>query len=131
MPHRCVRCSRIIPAGSQELLSGCANCKGRFFFYIREEQLEKIKMNQSIELNIPDDKKKEIEMEIREISGIIDEETPVILDLESIRVLGDGKFEIDVVNLFNKKRPIIYKVEEGKYLIDLANTLSKSIKKKE
>ncbi|MBM3247734.1 hypothetical protein FJZ17_04330, partial [Candidatus Pacearchaeota archaeon] len=45
------------------------------------------------------------------------------LDLESIRVLGPGKFEIDVVNLFSKKRPLIYKLEEGKYIIDLASTL--------
>jgi len=25
--------------------------------------------------------------------------------------------------LFNKKRPLIYKLEEGKYIIDLASTL--------
>ena len=37
-------------------------------------------------------------------------------------------FEIDVVNLFNKKRPLIYKIEEGKYLIDLATTLNNSVK---
>ena len=48
-------------------------------------------------------KKKSIELDIREIVGITDEEEPVILDLESIRAVGDGKFEIDVVNLFNKK----------------------------
>jgi len=43
--------------------------------------------------------------------------------LESIRVLGPGKYELDVVNLFNKKRPLIYKLEEGKYIVDLASTL--------
>ena len=60
--------------------------------------------------------------------GITDEDVPVILDLESIRAVGEGKFEIDVVNLFNRKRPIIYKMEEGKYIIDLAPTLDKSVK---
>ena len=69
-----------------------------------------------------------MEFDIREMVGITDEETPVILDLESIRAIGEGKFEIDVVNLFNKKRPLIYKIEEGKYLIDLATTLNRSIK---
>jgi len=53
-------------------------------------------------------------------------EIPVILDLESIRVLKPGKFEIDVVNLFSRKRPLIYKLEEGKYIIDLASTLKVS-----
>lgn len=55
--------------------------------------------------------------------GAEKEEMPVILDLESIRVVKPGKFEIDVVNLFSKKRPLIYKLEEGKYIIDLASTL--------
>jgi len=32
------------------------------------------------------------------------------------------------VNLFRKDRPLIYKLEEGKYIIDLASTLGKSLK---
>lgn len=62
------------------------------------------------------------------MAGITDEETPVILDLESVRILGDGKFEIDLVNVFDKKRPLVYKLEEGKYIIDLSSTLKKSVK---
>ncbi|MBI2004178.1 hypothetical protein HYS72_01810 [Candidatus Pacearchaeota archaeon] len=126
MPHQCVKCSRIIPAGSEELLNGCENCKGKFFFYIKQEQFEKIKNTALLEL--PEDEKEAVEFDIREMVGITDEETPVILDLESIRAVGSGKFEIDVVNLFNKKRPLIYKIEEGKYLIDLATTLKNSVK---
>ena len=45
-----------------------------------------------------------------------------------MRVTGAGKFEIDLVNLFNKKRPLIYKVEEGKYIIDLSSTLKQNTK---
>jgi len=125
MPHQCVKCSRIIPAGSRELIEGCADCKSRFFFYIREEQLAKIREEP---IEIPEQEKEVIEKDIREIAGITDEKAPVILDLESVRVTGDGKFEIDIVNLFNKKRPLIYKLEEGKYIIDLASTLNKSLK---
>ena len=44
-----------------------------------------------------------------------------------MRTVGPGKFEIDVVNLFNKKRPLIYKLEEGKYIIDLASTLERDL----
>ena len=125
MPHQCVKCSRIIPVGSRELIEGCADCKSRFFFYIREEQLAKIREEP---IEIPEQEKATIEKDIREIAGITDEKAPVILDLESVRVTGDGKFEIDIVNLFNKKRPLIYKLEEGKYIIDLASTLNKSLK---
>ncbi len=60
--------------------------------------------------------------------GITEEDTPVILDIESVRVTGAGKFEIDLVNLFSKERPLIYKLEEGKYIIDLASTLKKDIR---
>jgi predicted nucleic acid-binding Zn-ribbon protein len=125
MPHQCVKCSRIISLGSKELLEGCEKCGGKFFFYIKQEQLDNIK-RQTIE--IPEDEKDAIEKDIREIVGITDEETPVILDLESVRVIGNGKFEIDLVNVFNKKRPLIYKLEEGKYIIDLASTLDRSVK---
>ena len=120
-----MKCSRIIPAGSRELIEGCSDCGSRFFFYIREEQLAKIR---ETPIEIPEEEKEVIEKDIREIAGITDEKAPVILDLESVRVTGDGKFEIDLVNLFNKKRPLIYKLEEGKYIIDLASTLNKSLK---
>ena len=125
MPHQCVKCSRIIPMGSKELLEGCADCKGHFYFYIRDEQLNKLKENP---IEIPEEEKEVIEKDIREIAGIIEETAPVILDIESVRVTGEGKFEIDIVNLFRKDRPLIYKLEEGKYIIDLASTLRENMK---
>ncbi len=123
MPHQCVKCSRIIPAASRELLEGCLSCGSRFFFYVREEQLEKLKGKI---IKIPEEDKKKIEKDVRMIAGIEKEDTPVILDFESVRVTGDGKFELDLVNLFNKKKPLVYKLEEGKYLIDIARTLKES-----
>ena len=127
MPHQCVKCSRIIPAGSRELLEGCADCKGHFFFYIRGEQLEEIKKNP---INIPEKEKAKVEKDIRELAGIVKEDAPVILDIESVRSIGDGKFEIDLVNLFKKDRPLVYKLEEGKYIIDLS-TLNQGKKSEE
>lgn len=125
MPHQCVHCGKIYPVASKELIEGCSSCGGHFFFYIKEEQLEKIK-EQPIE--IPQEQKKQIEHDVREMAGIEEEDVPVILDLESIRAVSPGKFEIDIVNLFNKKRPLIYKLEEGKYIIDIASTLEKDIR---
>lgn len=119
MPHQCVHCGKIIEVGSREILEGCNSCKGKFFFYIRDEQVEQIK--KSKEMLIPEfdtaDKKK-IEEDVRTILNIEDESKPVILDLESIRVLKPGQFEIDIVSLINR-RPIIFKLQEGKYLIDI------------
>ena len=90
---------------------------------MREEQLAKLQ-EQIIE--IPELEKKQIEKDVREIAGIKDLDAPVILDFESVKVTGEGKFELDLANLFNKKRPLVYKLEEGKYMIDLARTLKDS-----
>jgi len=118
MPHQCVHCSKIIDVGSREILEGCSSCGGKFFFYIKDEVAAKIKENNEIipEFNKVD--KKKIEEDVRTILKIEDEDKPVILDLESVKVLGPGKFEIDIVSLINRK-PIVFKLEEGKYLIDI------------
>jgi predicted nucleic acid-binding Zn-ribbon protein len=121
MPYQCVKCSKIIETGNRELIEGCSECHGKFFFYVRDEQIKKLK--EEPVLNIPEEDKIKIEKDIRDIAGIEDESTPVILDLESIRIMGEGKYEIDIVNLFNKRRPVIYKMEEGKYFIDLVSSL--------
>lgn len=125
MAHQCVHCGKLYPPGSKELLEGCSECAGHFFFYIKDEQLQRIK---SSPIEIPKEDKKAIEEDIREMAGISDPNAPVILDFEAIRVIGTGKFEIDIVNLFKKDRPLIYKLEEGKYIIDLASTLKQPIK---
>jgi predicted nucleic acid-binding Zn-ribbon protein len=124
MPHQCVHCSEIYPDASQELLLGC-KCGSKFFYYIKQDKIEKLRQE------IPDSlfeiskiDKERIEKDIREITGMDEElDKPVILDVESIRVLGPGKYEIDIINLFSKSRPIIYKLEEGKYIIDLSDTV--------
>ena len=123
--HQCVRCSRLIPPGNRELLDGCSECGGHFFFYIREDQMEKVK-EQMIE--IPVEEKTKVEKDIREMAGIVDADAPVILDIESVRVMGEGKFELDIVKLFRRDIPLVYKLEEGKYIIDLASTLKTNVK---
>ena len=119
MPHQCVHCSKIIPVGSKEILEGCSSCGGKFFFYIRDEQV--LKMKESKETPIPEfdsvDKKK-VEEDVRSILKIEDDTKPVILDLENIRVLKPGQFEIDIVSLINRQ-PVVFKLQEGKYLIDI------------
>ena len=119
MPHQCVRCGTFFDDGAKEILKGCS-CGARLFFYVRKDHLEKAR---EITQNLTVVEKKKIEADVKDIIGIDrDEEKPVVLDLESIRILKPGKFELDLVHLFNKKNPLIYKLDEGKYVIDLAET---------
>ena len=127
MPHQCVHCGKLYEDAAKELLEGCS-CGHRFFYYIKQEKLDQL-LNKVVELKLDQVDKTQIETDIREITGLDEEpETPVILDLESINVVKPGLFEIDIVNLFSKKRPLIYKLEEGKYIIDLASTFKTNLK---
>lgn len=129
MVHQCVHCGKVYEVTSREILEGCS-CGSHFFFFIKPEQFEKLQaVKMPIELEAQD--KKKVERDVREMLEIKEEEVPVILDLESIKVTAPGKFEIDIVNLFNKSRPLIYKLEEGKYIIDIASALKTEKENKE
>ena len=124
MPHQCVRCGKFYDDGAEEILKGCP-CGGRLFFYINKKKLEESK---NIVTDLTTQEKNEIEKDVFDLIGIErDIEKPVVLDLESIRILKPGKYELDIVNLF-KKRPLIYKLEEGKYLIDHPESFKKEEK---
>jgi len=112
--------------GSEQVLRGCDSCGRKFFFYIRKEQIEKIKRQEETEVEFFGEDKKQVEKDVREIAGIVDEEIPVFLDFESIKVIKPGKYAVDLANLFALDKPRIYKLEDGKYIIDLSVRLKKA-----
>lgn len=120
MPYKCVHCSQVYKDGSSEILTGCSNCKSKFFFYIREEKLKEIEQKMSTEVELSKEEKMQVEKDIREIVGVEDEDRPVFLDFESIRVIKPGKYLVDVTKLFETQKPRVYHLEDGKYIIDLA-----------
>ncbi len=117
MPHQCVRCNTMYPDGAQEILKGCS-CGARLFFYIKKQHIEEGKVLVS---NFTKEDKEQIEKDVTEILHIKNEDKnkPVVLDLETVRIAGPGKYELDLVHMF-KKDPMVIKLEEGKYVIDLA-----------
>lgn len=77
-------------------------------------------------MNLSKKEKDQIEKDVFDIiGGEIDRDQPVILDIESIKILKPGQYELDLVNLFKKKRPLIYKLDDGKYMIDLPESFKK------
>ncbi len=125
MPHQCVRCNTMHADGAKEILSGC-QCGARLFFFIKNEQIEE---GRKLASNLTEEDKKNIEEDVAEILSIKleDPDKPVILDIEAIRIIKPGKYELDLVHLF-KKEPLIIKLEEGKYFIDLAQAFKKEEK---
>ena len=120
MPHQCVKCGTFFSDGAEEILKGC-NCGSKHFFFVKKAKLKKAK---KIQEEFTEEQKKEIIDQITEIAGVSNE--PVVLDFEAINVVEPGKFEIDIVNLMNKEKPIIYRLEEGKYVIDVAESFKRS-----
>ena len=130
MPYKCVHCNEIHPDNSPALLNGCVKCKSKFFFYIKEEKLKQILANPSEDIVLSEPEKAQAEKDVREIAGIPDEEVPVFLDFESVKVIKPGKYAIDLTKLFEKNKPRVYKLEDGKYFIDL-NTMIKQKQEEE
>ena len=119
MPYKCVHCSQTYNDGSEEILRGCAKCHSKFFFYIKEEKLNEINEKLDLEPDLSPSEKRQVERDIRDIAGIEDEEKPVFLDFESIKVIKPGKYLLDLTKLFDRDKPKIYQIEDGKYVIDL------------
>ncbi|MBI4150078.1 hypothetical protein HY488_01610 [Candidatus Woesearchaeota archaeon] len=125
MPHQCVRCNTFYGDGSNEIVTGC-KCGAKLFFYIRKEKLEQARKVTDQFVKLSPTEKKQVEDDVFSIVGYErTEDTPVVLDIEAIRIMKPGKFELDLVHLFNKDNPLIYKLGEGKYVIDLAETFKR------
>ncbi|MEK6916628.1 MAG: Zn-ribbon containing protein [Nanoarchaeota archaeon] len=126
MPHQCVRCGSFFDDGSKEIMSGCS-CGGKLFFFVKKEKLREI---QDVQYKLSKNEKRQIEKDVFDLIGISEQQDkPVILDFESIRILKPGKYELDLVNLF-RDRPLVYKLDEGKYIIDLPETFKAENKRR-
>ena len=123
--HQCVRCSKIYGDASSEILKGCNACGGKFFFFVKQESLKQV---QQVTEQLSTSDKEKIEKDVLDIIGY-EEDKPIILDFASINILKPGKFELDLVKIFSKE-PMVYRLEEGKYVIDIAETF-KTIKRDE
>lgn len=107
MKHKCTKCKKIYEKNADEIITGCICGNNRFFF-----------VNSKIE------KKQDIKQEFIELEDEENKEI-VILDTETVNIIENGKYEIDINSLLEKKVPV-YKYSEGKYSIDLSEITKKS-----
>lgn len=129
MPHQCVSCGKLYKDGSKEILTGCTSCNGRLFFFISKAKMERLTEGEK-RIELSDKDKQQIEKDVREIVGNkVSPEDPIVLDIESIRIKKPGQYELDLVNLF-KGEPLVFKLEEGKYMVDVIETFNKFVRKK-
>ncbi len=118
MAYRCVHCLSIFKDDAKEVSEGCM-CGGKFFFYITEEKLKLILETKDNGPDLTEAEKEQIEEDVREISGVVNDTTPVFLDFESVAVIKPGKYLLDLQKLLAINAPRVYRLEDGKYIIDL------------
>ena len=99
MPHQCTHCGKLYPDAAEELLNGC-DCGGKFFYYIRQQKADEIERGEHNEIKqaiseLDKADKVQIEKDIRDITGLKEEpDKPVILDLESVRVIKPSRTSV-------------------------------------
>jgi len=109
------------------LLEGCDNCGGKFFFFMKEDsQIQQINL---IRESLSNDDIKEMEDDVRKLLSNKEPGRTVILDVETIKTFGPGKFTIDVSALM-RGAPVIINVSPGKYYIDLPSAFKEKSSKR-
>ena len=111
MPHKCVRCGKEYSNKSPELLNGCS-CGSRVFLYLREGTKQK---QQDVSW---------LENDFKELSS----EKPVVIDddaIENIRVVGRGRYELDINSLMRGKQIVVKSDKEVYYIKLPGNKITK------
>lgn len=113
MAHKCLRCGAVFEDNDESILKGC-NCGSVYFMYFRSVQdLERFEeMNRKLKK-----KKTTLEKEIKK-------KIKKMPELETVTLVKEGVYKIDVNALLNGKPLIIH--EKGKaYLIHLPSVFEK------
>ena len=118
MPHRCVRCGTIYADNAIELIRGCG-CGGRLFLYMKQqEDLQRLGDTNWIE---------------KELKKIAErkEGKPLSFEIENIRLLEKGVFELNLKSLVLNRDPVVVKDSYGVYYIKLPKKPSSVLGKEE
>ncbi len=113
MPHKCMKCEKEYSSGSLELKKGCSCGAKVFLFFNSENEGEKQK---ALEFFESDDRIKKIE---EGLANLIEESnTPVSLEVENIRIVEKGVFEINLGALIQNPL-LIVRGTDGVYYVKL------------
>ncbi|ODS42694.1 MAG: hypothetical protein MSIBF_05170 [Candidatus Altiarchaeales archaeon IMC4] len=144
MPYKCTACGKYYREASEELrqvmINGNCACGKRFLTYIRSpvdanifEEIEELNAGeQEGEESPPEEAKPPEPAEPVEDNDWFDKKfvhdlktkKQVKLGIETIKMMEEGMFELDVPSLMHGK-PIVFNVKEGVYYIDVAHAMRK------
>ena len=123
-----MKCGREFRDGSVEILKGCPSCGGKKFVYVSNRVKNADVLEEKTVAAIATETKQEVlevHPEVRPAENAAD-----ILDrVESVRIMGKGKYELNLERLAGSRDLIIGMGTDGRYVVDL-NSMSNTKKKK-
>ncbi|HJJ38832.1 MAG TPA: Zn-ribbon domain-containing protein [Methanocorpusculum sp.] len=130
MPHKCMKCGREFRDGSVEILKGCPSCGGKKFVYVSDRIKNDDILREKTTAAIAQETKQEI-LEVRPEAGPVSSNPADILErVESVRIMGKGKYELNLERMAESQDVIIGMGTDGRYIMDLTS-MSKPRKKKQ
>jgi predicted nucleic acid-binding Zn-ribbon protein len=113
MPHKCTNCEHIFKDGAAKILDGCPHCGWNKFLYVPEK---------SETDDAPDTEAQVDEPEVVEKKSD--------LQVESIRILDKGSYELNLEALLDREEIIMSMKEDGRYIVHLPSVFDKSKKRR-
>ncbi|PXF59325.1 MAG: hypothetical protein C4B59_11745 [Candidatus Methanogaster sp.] len=117
MPHKCTNCEHIFEDGSVDILNGCPNCGWNKFLYVPAKSVTETETDaEDIDTPMQSDKVEE------------EKETVPDMEVESIRILEKGSYELNLESLLEREEIIMSMKEDGRYLVHLPSIFEKGKK---
>jgi hypothetical protein len=133
MPHMCTKCGKVYEEASEVLLHGCPECGWNKFLYLRsKEEAEKVTVAEYVKKKEKEWRTK-VEEEMKKGEEIPPEGKVVELkglspdDVESIRIVEPGRYELNLNALFEREEIIMALRGNGTYIIHLPSIFKKKL----
>lgn len=115
MPHKCVKCGREFEDGSMEILKGCPSCSGKKFLYVREEERHADVMEGKPARTLAEERVHAV----LELQRPAQREVELFERVETIRILGPGRYEVNIEKLARSDDIVLGIGKEGRYIVDI------------
>ncbi|MEA3282950.1 MAG: Zn-ribbon domain-containing protein [Euryarchaeota archaeon] len=124
MPHKCTNCEHIFEDGSVDILNGCPNCGWNKFLYVPANSATEAETETETDAKDTD---------AGMLSDKVEAEKEAVpdMDVESIRILEKGSYELNLESLLEREEIILSMKEDGRYLVHLPSVFEKGKKDRE
>ena len=115
MSHQCTRCQTLFPDGEPAILNGCPSCGWNRFLFVASGPAP-------VQAAFPASVRETVRSPSAPRSASLRDAPPITppnVPIESIRILENGRYEVNIRRLLERPEIVLGLKEDGKYLIHL------------